>query len=143
MQLKANIEETNEKIKALKNKKKNLETELDVLRKNVGKVSLVSEDEFEKKLNEDGTNLEYVKEAFRQRLIINKFLNQSVLSRVNVSNFDVDEIYKNTTPHAIPEFGELSMILIGLSFVGIVALTKRHDIISVMKKLKTRLHSGF
>jgi hypothetical protein len=61
----------------------------------------------------------------------------------NQNIYDSLEIYKNTTPHAIPEFGELSMIMIGLSFVGIVALTKRHDIISVMKKLKTRLHSGF
>lgn len=57
----------------------------------------LSLNDFEKKLNDDGTSLEYVREAFKQRLIINKFLNQSVLSNVDVSDAEVNEIYKNTT----------------------------------------------
>ena len=57
----------------------------------------LSLDDFEKKLKEDAINLEYIKEAFKQRIMINKFLNQSILSKVNVSDFEVNEIYENTT----------------------------------------------
>lgn len=56
----------------------------------------------------------------------------------NQNIYDSLEIYKNTTPHAIPEFGELSIIMVGLSFVGIVAIQKRHEIIGALKKLRIK-----
>jgi len=35
----------------------------------------------------------------------------------------------------IPEFAELSMLLMGLSFVGIIAIQKRYAIVSMLKKI--------
>jgi len=52
--------------------------------------------EFEKKLKNDGTKLSYVEDAFMQRLVITKFLEQIVLADVDVSSSEVNEIFKNT-----------------------------------------------
>lgn len=52
--------------------------------------------DFERQLKDDDTDVDYVKEAFRQRLVINKFLDQSVLSEVKVSSSEVNEILKDT-----------------------------------------------
>ena len=56
----------------------------------------LSLNDFEKKLKDDGTDLYTAKKAFKQRLMINKFLNQTLFSKITVSDSEVDEIYKNT-----------------------------------------------
>lgn len=53
--------------------------------------------DFEEKLKKDGTSIAYVKEAFRQRLVISKFLDRSILSKIDVSISEVNEIFRDTT----------------------------------------------
>lgn len=36
----------------------------------------------------------------------------------------------------IPEFAELSMLIMGLSFIGIIGIQKRHDMAMLLKKIK-------
>jgi len=36
----------------------------------------------------------------------------------------------------IPEFAELSMVMMGLSFIGIIGIQKRHDMARLLKKIK-------
>jgi len=36
----------------------------------------------------------------------------------------------------IPEFAELSMVIMGLSFIGIVVIQQRYDIVRLLKKIK-------
>ena len=61
----------------------------------------------------------------------------------NQNIYDSLDIYKHTTPHAIPEFGELSIIMVGLSFVGIIGIQKRHEIYNAIKKLQNYLRIKF
>ena len=61
----------------------------------------------------------------------------------NQNIYDSLDIYKHTTPHAIPEFGELSIIMVGLSFVGIIGIQKRHEIIDSLKKIQNSLRIKF
>ena len=86
------------------------------------------------KLGEANRALDYlVKNCDRSEGAIKMF------NDYNQNIYDSLDMYQNTTPQAIPEFGELSIIMVGLSFVGIVAIQKRHEIIGALKKLKTRL----
>lgn len=64
-----------------------------------------------------------------------------IIADYNQNIYDSLDIYKHTTPHAIPEFGELSIIMVGLSFVGIVAIQKRHEIVGMLKKVQNRLRN--
>jgi len=76
----------------------------------------------------------------------NCYMTENALKHIadyNQNIYDSLDIYKHTTPHAIPEFGELSIIMVGLSFVGIIGIQKRHEIYSAMKKLQNRLRRRF
>ena len=82
------------------------------------------------KVGEVNKALEYIaNECSRSEIFMKNFADY------NQNIYDSLDLYKNTTPHAIPEFGELSIIMVGLSFVGIIAITKRHEIASTLKKL--------
>jgi hypothetical protein len=121
----------------------------------VGNINSSTEGRFGNKVSEDVANFVSTPPVSDNMGDVNKVFEyltsqcsipETVIRRsmdYNQNIYDSLELYKGTTPQAIPEFGELSIIMIGLSFVGIVALTKRHEIVSAMKKLKTRLRIRF
>ncbi len=53
--------------------------------------------EFEKEMEKDDIEIEFVKESFRQRIMINKLLNKTVLSEVELSASEVNDILESTT----------------------------------------------
>ena len=57
----------------------------------------LSQKEFEKKLSEDGLSINDVKEAFKQQILIDNFIDQHLLSKIYVSDAEISEISQGTT----------------------------------------------
>jgi peptidyl-prolyl cis-trans isomerase SurA len=63
-----------------------------------------SQEEFDRKLAEQGLNSASLREEIRQSLLINKLVNKEIASRVNPSDQDIAAYYeRNKTQFALPE----------------------------------------
>lgn len=88
-----------QKILLQKAEKENINVDEDEVETAIGEFLIesgINSKDFEKELKEDGTNMDFVKESFRQRIIILKFINEYFLSNIEVSDLEIEEIFENT-----------------------------------------------
>ena len=105
---------------------------LDSVISNIANKNNITVEELRIQIQDEGGNFNEFKEGISYELLLNQVKEREITSKINVSNFEIEDMIKKTTNKALPEF-KISHILLKKENGYVLGEEKLNEILNQLK----------